>query len=55
MLSKAFDINRNTSIQIFDAFIDAELSITRKTRSDKGLSVFNCEKKRKATFTALNL
>ena len=44
MLTKVWGIHAGSASRKFDNFIDAELSIKRKTRSDKGSSIFNCEK-----------
>ena len=55
MFTKSFGISPKTVSKKFDGLIDGELSIARKTRSDKGWSVSNCKEKRKGTFTALNL
>lgn len=54
ILNHAFDIHRNSRIAIFQRFIDRDFTVTRKQRSDKDTSVFTCDKKRKATFTAFN-
>ena len=53
----AFGIkDKRTPKSIFKKFVDADFNMdkARKERTDKGASVFNCEKKRKATFTPFN-
>jgi hypothetical protein len=54
MLCNAWDINRKTTIQKFNTFVEHGFSVKQKDRSDKGTSVFTCDKKRVNTFTAFN-
>jgi hypothetical protein len=55
MLCNAWDINRKTTIRKFNTFVEHGFSVEQKDRSDKGTSVFTCDKKRANTFTAFNV
>ena len=54
MTQHAFGISSNTHRDILNKLVASEGTLKRKTRSDKGRSIFNSDKKRKATFTAFN-
>ena len=54
LMAKAWGINQKTISRQIDSFVDNDFTCERKERSDKGTSIFNSEKKRKATFTPIN-
>ena len=51
----AFGVHRRTVTKSMMKFIHSDYTMMRKERVDKGKSVFNCEKKRKHTFTSFNV
>ena len=53
-ICKAFGITYNTLTHSIDKFISTNYTMKRAIRIDKGKTIFNCEKKRKARFTAYN-
>lgn len=48
----AFGIRRTKHQEIIESFVESEFTLERKVCSDKGRTIFNCEKKRKWAFTA---
>ena len=54
LLTHAFGIHMNTRTNLIRKFIHNDFSVERKTRKDKGESVFTSESKRRHVFTALN-
>ena len=54
LLAHAWGVSAKKINRQIDAFIDSDFTCKRKERSDKGTSIFNCEKKRQSTFTAIN-
>ena len=55
VLAFTFGVKELQNRQIFDEQMKRNFCAERKERSDKGQTVFNCKKKRKNTFTALNM
>ena len=53
-LNNAWGISNKFLGRTMDTFIDADFEVERKIRSDKGVSIFTDETKRRHTFTALN-
>ena len=51
----AFGVTRFTTYDSMTKFIQSDFQMTRKERNDKGKTIFNCERKRKNTFTAFNV
>ena len=54
MTQHAFGVKNSTHAKIVKRFVSTEGTMARKTRSDKGLTVFNSDTKRRAVFTAFN-
>ena len=54
MTQHAFDIGKTKHKSLMKYFVDSGFTNQRKVRTDKGTSVFNCDKKRKWTYTAFN-
>ena len=54
LLANAWGVNVKKINRQLNAFVDSDFTCTQKQRSDKGKTIFNDEKKRKATFTAFN-
>jgi hypothetical protein len=54
LLSHAFGVTHNTQQWIFSNFIERGFSGKRKERSDRDMSIFDCQK-RMAVFTAYNI
>ncbi len=55
LICHAFAISKNSRKRIFTRYISNDFVAKRKERNDKGTSVFKDEKKRKHTYTALNI
>ena len=47
----AWGISTRSIRNVFDRFVERDFNGERKERSDKGLTIFNSEQKRKAVFT----
>ena len=50
----AWGISTRSIRNLFDRFVERDFNGERKERSDKGLTIFNSEQKRKAVFTTYN-
>ena len=53
-LCHAFGVTKPTLRNVVQKFIHTDYSMCRSSRKDKGNTIFNCEKKRMAQFTAYN-
>ena len=53
VLGKEFGVTETCLRQLFEEYLERDFSTERKTRSNKGQTVFNSDKKRKLTFTTL--
>ena len=53
LLADAWGVSAKKINRQINAFVDSDFTCERKERSDKGTSIFNCEKKRKSTFTGI--
>ena len=54
LLANAWNVDRKVIQLKIDNYVKNDFSCKRKERSDKGATIFTCEKKRAATFTPLN-
>ena len=55
VLGKAVGVTETRLRQLFEECLERDFSTERETRSDKGQTVFNSDKKRKLTFTTLSM
>ena len=54
LLCNAFGVGREHGKKFFNRVVSNDFKFERKQRTDTGMSVFNCEKKRRHAFTAFN-
>ena len=55
ILAKTFGLKEPRLRDIFKDFVAGDFETKRKEQSNKGKTIFNSEKKRKSTFTVLNM
>ena len=54
-LNYAWDVDKRMMARVLNDMLDGDGCLERKDRSDKNVSVFECDEVRKKTFTALNV
>ena len=52
---KVFGVIEARVRQLFEEYLERDFSTERKTRSNKDQTIFNCDKKRKLTYTTLSI